>query len=82
MISAPLDDQVAALRALGERIPEMDLSRVGIYGWSFGGYFSAHAVMQRPEVFHAGVAGAPVADWRDYDTHYTERYMGLPDDNP
>jgi dipeptidyl-peptidase-4 len=81
VISAPLDDQVAALTALGERVPEMDLSRVGIYGWSFGGYFSAHAVMQRPDVFHAGVAGAPVADWGDYDTHYTERYMGLPADN-
>ncbi len=81
VISAPLEDQVSALGALGEAIPEMDLSRVGVYGWSFGGYFSAHAVMQRPEVFHAGIAGAPVADWRDYDTHYTERYMGLPAEN-
>jgi len=81
VITAPLEDQVAALTALAERVPEMDLSRVGIYGWSFGGYFSAHAVMQRPDVFHAGVAGAPVADWGDYDTHYTERYMGLPAEN-
>jgi dipeptidyl-peptidase-4 len=82
VITLPLEDQIAALTALAERVPEMDLGRVGIYGWSFGGYFSAHAVMQRPDVFHAAVAGAPVADWRDYDTHYTERYMGLPDDNP
>ena len=80
-IDLPLRDQVDGLRALGERFPEMDLSRVGIFGWSFGGYFSAMAVMQRPEVFHAGVAGAPVADWTDYDTHYTERYIGLPQEN-
>jgi len=73
----PLEDQVEGLQALGARYPEMDLSRVGIFGWSFGGYMSALAVMRRPDVFHVGVAGAPVADWRDYDTHYTERYMGL-----
>lgn len=81
LIAAPLDDQVRGLQALGDRFPEMDLSRVGIYGWSFGGYFSAMAVMQRPDVFHVGIAGAPVSDWRDYDTHYTERYMGLPEEN-
>ena len=68
-----------ALQALGEAsCPELDLARVGIYGWSFGGYMSALAVMRRPDVFKAAVAGAPVADWRDYDTHYTERYLGLP----
>ena len=82
LIKQPLEDQVAGLRALGEKYPELNLGRVGIYGWSFGGYFSAHAVMQRPDVYHVGVAGAPVADWRDYDTHYTERYMGLPERNP
>ncbi|RMH23554.1 MAG: S9 family peptidase [Planctomycetota bacterium] len=82
VITGPLADQVEALRATAQRVPEMDLSRVGIYGWSFGGYFSAHAVMQRPDVYRAGVAGAPVADWLDYDTHYTERYMGLPEANP
>ena len=54
---------------------------MGIYAWSFGGYFSAMAVMRRADVFRAGVAGAPVADWLDYDTHYTERYMGLPAEN-
>ena len=78
----PLDDQVAALQALGARLPELDLSRVGIYGWSFGGYMSALAVMRRPDVFKVAVAGAPVVDWRDYDTHYTERYLDLPQANP
>jgi dipeptidyl-peptidase-4 len=77
----PLDDQVAGLQALGKKYPELDLARVGIYGWSFGGYMAALAVMRRPDVFRAGVAGAPVVDWRDYDTHYTERYLDLPQAN-
>jgi dipeptidyl-peptidase-4 len=77
--SVPLDDQVAGLRALGKRFPEMDLDRVGIFGWSFGGYVSALAVLKRPDVYKAAVAGAPVVDWLDYDTHYTERYLGMPD---
>src|SRR5439155_4980325 len=76
--SVPLDDQVAGLRALGAQHPEMDLSRVGIDGWSFGGYMAALAVLRRPDVFQAAVAGAPVVDWLDYDTHYTERYLGIP----
>lgn len=76
----PLEDQVAGLRALGAAVPEMDLAHVGVYGWSFGGYLSGLAAQRRPEVFHAAVAGAPVTDWREYDTHYTERFMGLPDD--
>ncbi|VTR98786.1 dipeptidyl peptidase iv : Peptidase, S9B (Dipeptidyl peptidase IV) subfamily OS=Myxococcus xanthus (strain DK 1622) GN=MXAN_6038 PE=4 SV=1: DPPIV_N: Peptidase_S9 [Tuwongella immobilis] len=75
--SVPLEDQVAGLAALGKSFPELDLQRVGIVGWSFGGYMSAQAVLKRPDVFHAAVAGAPVTDWEDYDTHYTERYMGL-----
>lgn len=78
-ISAPLDDQVDGLQALAAAHPEMDLERVGVWGWSFGGYFSAMAVLRRPDVFRAGVAGAPVSEWRDYDTHYTERYLGLPE---
>jgi dipeptidyl-peptidase-4 len=80
--SVPLGDQVAGVRALGRRFPELDLERVGIVGWSFGGYLSALAVLRRPDVFKAAVAGAPVVDWLDYDTHYTERYLGLPDVNP
>jgi dipeptidyl-peptidase-4 len=75
----PLEDQVEGLRALGERYPEMDTTRVGVYGWSFGGYLSALAVLREPSVFHGAVAGAPVTDWREYDTHYTERYMGMPE---
>ena len=77
-----LADQVEALQALGQRYPELDLSRVGIKGWSFGGYMAALAVLKRPDVFHVGVAGAPVVDWHDYDTHYTERYLDLPAQNP
>ena len=82
LIDVPLRDQAAALEALGRRFPEMDLGRVGITGWSFGGYFTVLALERMPSVFHSGVAGAPVTDWQDYDTHYTERYMGLPDRNP
>ncbi|NOY94409.1 MAG: prolyl oligopeptidase family serine peptidase [Deltaproteobacteria bacterium] len=81
LITIPLDDQIAGLRGVAERVPEMDLSRVGVFGWSFGGYFSAMAVIRAPEVFRVAVAGAPVTDWRDYDTHYTERFMGLPSEN-
>ena len=77
--NVPLADQVTALKILGERFPEMDLNRVGIVGWSFGGYMSALAVLKEPDVFKAAVAGAPVVDWLDYDTHYTERYLGVPD---
>jgi dipeptidyl-peptidase 4 len=77
-----LDDQVEALHAVAARHPELDLGRVAIRGWSFGGYLAALAVLRRPEVFHAAVAGAPVTDWRLYDTHYTERYLGHPDRDP
>jgi dipeptidyl-peptidase 4 len=79
--AVPLEGHVAALQALAARYPEMDLSRVGVFGWSFGGYFSALAVLRRPDVYRAAFAGAPPADWRDYDTAYTERYLGLPDPN-
>jgi len=79
LATVPLGDLVAGLRALGAKYPELDLDRVGIWGASFGGYFSAMAVMRRPDVFRSAVAVAPVADWRDYDTFYTERYMGMPD---
>ncbi|GAA3856671.1 prolyl oligopeptidase family serine peptidase [Streptomyces lacrimifluminis] len=72
-----LDDQVDALRDLAERHP-LDLSRVAIRGWSYGGWLAGLAVLRRPDVFHAGIAGAPVTDWRLYDTHYTERYLGDP----
>jgi dipeptidyl-peptidase 4 len=77
LASAILDDQVEALHAAAAEHP-LDLDRVAIRGWSFGGYLAALAVMRRPDVFHAAVAGAPVTDWRLYDTHYTERYLGDP----
>jgi dipeptidyl-peptidase-4 len=67
---------------MGAKHKELDLSRVGVFGWSFGGYFSAMAALLRPDVFKAAVAGAPVTDWRLYDTAYTERYMKTPQQNP
>jgi dipeptidyl-peptidase 4 len=76
----PLEDQVDALRAAAGRFPDLDTDRVAIRGWSFGGYLAALAVLRRPDVFHAAVAGAPVTDWHLYDTHYTERYLGRPDE--
>ncbi|OIJ86834.1 prolyl oligopeptidase family serine peptidase [Streptomyces colonosanans] len=76
-----LQDQVDALHALAGDFP-LDLNRVAIRGWSFGGYLAALAVLRRPDVFHAGVVGAPVTDLRLYDTHYQERYLGHPDLQP
>ncbi|MFL6203730.1 MAG: prolyl oligopeptidase family serine peptidase [Acidimicrobiales bacterium] len=73
-----LEDQVDALLALAAEDARLDLSRVAIRGWSFGGYLAALAVLRRPDVFHAAIAGAPVTDWRLYDTFYTERYLGDP----
>ncbi len=75
-----LEDQVDAVAAAAARFGDLDTGRVAIRGWSFGGYLAALAVLRRPDVFHAAIAGAPVTDWRLYDTHYTERYLGLPDE--
>ena len=72
----PLEDQVTVLQALAKVEPALDLTRVGIFGHSFGGFMSALAVERRPDVFHAAVASAPVVDWMNYDTAYTERYLG------
>jgi dipeptidyl-peptidase-4 len=82
LIDLPLTDQVEGLQALGKRFPEMDMRHVGVEGWSFGGYFTAMATIRRPDVFAAGAAGAPVVDFADYDTAYTERYLGTPQDDP
>lgn len=77
-----LEDQIAALRSAAAKFGDLDVDRVGIRGWSFGGFLSALAVLRRPDVFHAAIAGAPVTDWTLYDTHYTERYLGLPSERP
>ncbi|MEU4873790.1 alpha/beta fold hydrolase [Streptomyces sp. NPDC021608] len=76
-----LQDQVDALHALAGRFP-LDLGRVAVRGWSFGGYLAALAALRRPDVFHAAVVGAPVTDLRLYDTHYQERYLGHPGEHP
>ena len=93
MKSVTLEDQVNAVRALPEAlatlaaqenkessettIPQPDLNRVAMIGWSYGGFLSALAVLEAPETFAAACAGAPPTDWTLYDTHYTERYLGL-----
>lgn len=77
----PVQGHIDVLKELAKQIPEMDLSRVGVFGWSYGGYFAGYAVLKHPTIYKVGVAGAPVADWRDYDTAYAERYLGLPGTN-
>jgi dipeptidyl-peptidase-4 len=79
--TCPNEDQIAGARWLAA-LPYVDGDRIGIYGWSYGGYMAALAVLRAPDLFRAAVAGAPVTDWDGYDTHYTERYMGTPQDNP
>jgi dipeptidyl-peptidase-4 len=74
-------DQADGVRYLVEQ-GLTDPARVGIYGWSYGGYMSAIALMRAPETFKVGISGAPVTHWDGYDTHYTERYMGTPTSNP
>lgn len=82
-VTPVLDDQVAAVQEVAAHYPDdVDASRVAIAGWSFGGYLAALAVMDRPDVFHVAVAGAPVTEWKWYDTAYTERYLGHPDEFP
>lgn len=77
-----LEDQLAALDAAAAVEPRLDLSRVGIRGWSYGGTLAALAALRRPDRIRCAVVGAPVTDWRLYDTHYTERYLGDPDTEP
>ncbi len=73
-------DQVVGARWLGSQ-SFVDPKRMGVWGWSYGGYMSLNLMFKAPELFRAGVAGAPVTDWTLYDTHYTERYLGRPQDN-
>lgn len=82
MAHVVLEDQIDALHAAAKEHPELDLSRVAIRGASFGGYLAALAALRRPDVFHAAVSIAPVTEWRFYDTHYTERYLGDPNQHP
>jgi dipeptidyl-peptidase-4 len=82
LIDTALHDQIEGLQQLGAQYPELDLAQVGVTGWSFGGYFAAMATIRRPDVFKAGVAGAPVVTWENYDSYYTERYLGSPQQNP
>jgi dipeptidyl-peptidase-4 len=81
-LSSVLDDQVDALEQAAAELGCLDLDRVAIRGWSFGGYLAALAVLLRPDRFHTAIAGAPVTEWRLYDTHYTERYLGDPASDP
>ena len=76
-----VDDQAATVTQLGDR-GELDAGRVAITGWSYGGYMTALAMVREPALFRVGVAGAPVTEWAGYDTAYTERYLGMPADNP
>jgi dipeptidyl-peptidase-4 len=79
LLSPAIEGQVSGLAHVLREYPDsLDGSRVGIHGWSFGGYLAAGAVLLRPDVFHAAIAGAPVSDWRLYDTAYSERYLGQP----
>ncbi|MBT2231756.1 prolyl oligopeptidase family serine peptidase [Nonomuraea sp. NEAU-A123] len=81
-LTAPLEDQVVALRAAAGHCPDLDLGRVGIRGWSYGGTLAAAAVLRMPEVFHAAISGAAPSDQRLYDTHWRERFLGHPDEQP
>jgi dipeptidyl-peptidase 4 len=76
-----LEDQLSGVKYL-KSLPYVDPARIGIWGWSYGAYMTLEAMMRAPDVFKAGVSVAPVSDWRLYDTIYTERYMGRPQDDP
>lgn len=81
-IDVTVEDQVIALQGAAEIYPDLDLGRVAIRGWSYGGTLAAATVLRRPDVFHVGVAGAPNIDQRLYNTHFQERYLGHPDEFP
>jgi dipeptidyl-peptidase-4 len=75
-----LEDQLKGIEYV-KSLGFIDEDRIGIWGWSYGGYFTTYAMTKRPDIFKVGVAGAPVIDWKNYDTIYTERYLKLPQDN-
>ena len=76
-----LEDQLTGVEYL-KSLPYVDGSRIGIRGWSYGGYMTLYALTHAPDVFKCGSAGAPVTDWKFYDSIYTERYMRTPSENP
>ena len=76
-----LADQLAGLRYL-KGLPFVDSARIGIWGWSYGGYLTLYSMTRAPDMWKCGIAGAPVTHWKFYDTIYTERYMGTPQENP
>jgi len=81
-LGKPVEDQVTALHAAAAACPDLDLDRVAIRGWSFGGTLATAAVLRRPDVFHAAISGAGPSDQRLYDTHWRERFLGHPDEDP
>jgi dipeptidyl-peptidase-4 len=81
MAGVQVQDQVTGVEFL-RTLPYVDGGRIGIFGWSYGGYMALMCLMQAPDAFAAGVAGAPVTDWTLYDTHYTERYLSTPQADP
>jgi len=81
MAGVQVQDQVRGVEFL-RSLPYVDGKRIGIFGWSYGGYMTLMCLMQAPDAFAAGVAGAPVTDWTLYDTHYTERYLSTPQSDP
>ncbi len=81
MASVEVQDQVVGANFL-KTLPYVDPKRIGVFGWSYGGYMTLMCMMQAPDVFAVGIAGAPVTDWHLYDTHYTEQFMGTPQENP
>uniref|UniRef100_A0A672J092 dipeptidyl-peptidase IV n=1 Tax=Salarias fasciatus TaxID=181472 RepID=A0A672J092_SALFA len=76
-----IEDQVEGLQYVAEKFNFVDLSRVAIHGWSYGGFLSLMGLIQRPNIFKLAIAGAPVTVWMAYDTGYTERYMDVPENN-
>ena len=81
MGAAEVDDQLEGVR-MAANLPWVDDRRIGVFGHSYGGYMTLMCLCRAPEVFSAGVAAAPVSDWALYDTHYTERYLSTPQENP
>uniref|UniRef100_A0A1B6C6F4 Peptidase S9 prolyl oligopeptidase catalytic domain-containing protein n=1 Tax=Clastoptera arizonana TaxID=38151 RepID=A0A1B6C6F4_9HEMI len=81
MGTVELQDQIEVLQHLSERLGFLDMNRIAIHGWSYGGYLSLMGLAQYPDIFKVAIAGAPVTSWSLYDTGYTERYMDLPQNN-